>query len=90
MKTVEWISTKDRLPEKNGKYLVVHCFFGFRAIEVYNFATNLHKIDKYIFDKEKRPGWYQSDDEVGYFECNGVSHWAELPDLPPEEDKSDG
>lgn len=86
MKTVEWISVKDRLPEKSGKYLVVHCFFGFRAIKVCCFSPNLYKVDKYIFPDEKRPGWYQSDSEVIYYECDGISHWAELPDLPPEEE----
>lgn len=79
---VEWISVKDRLPDKNGKYLVVYNCFQYKDIRVLNFANNLYKVDEYIFSGDKHPGWYESDDEVGYFERTDVSYWAELPPMP--------
>jgi hypothetical protein len=81
---INWIKASDRLPNKNGKYLVVYEYFGRRSIDVARFSTNLHKVDKYIFDTEKRPGWYESDSEVGYFERTSITHWAELPELPSD------
>ena len=81
---MDWIKTSDTLPKKNGKYLVVYKFFDYRNIGVVWFSTNLNKVDKYIFDTEKRPGWYELDDEVGYFERTDITHWAELPELPTD------
>jgi len=46
---VEWINVKDRLPKKNGQYLVVYKYFDYRSIGVVRFSTNLSKVDKYIF-----------------------------------------
>lgn len=82
--TVQWINVKDKLPEKDGQYLVVYTFFDFRGMGVVRFSHNLHEIDEYIFDTESRPGWYESDDEVGYFERTTVTHWAKLPEFPKE------
>ncbi len=82
---LNWISVKDRLPEKNGQYLVVKVYFGFKRIAVVNFATNLYAIDKYDFHDAQRPGWYDMDDEAGYYEWTGITHWAELPELPEDE-----
>ena len=81
---MDWIKTSDRLPKKNGQYLVVYKYFDYRSIGVVRFSTNLNKVDKYIFGTEKRPGWYEPDNEVGYFERTGITHWAELPELPTD------
>ena len=81
---VKWINVKDRLPEKDGLYLVVYTFFDCRGMGVVRFSHNLHEIDEYIFDTESRPGWYEPDDEVGYFERTTVTHWAKLPEFPKE------
>ena len=81
---MNWIKTSDRLPNKNGQYLVVYKYFDYRSIGVARFATNLNKVDKYIFGTEKRPGWYEPDDEVGYFERTLITHWAELPEMPSD------
>ena len=80
----QWINVKDKLPEKDGQYLVVYTFFDCRSIGVARFSHNLHEIDEYIFDTESRPGWYEPDDEVGYFERTTVTHWAKLPEFPKE------
>ena len=81
---VQWINVKDKLPEKDGQYLVVYTFFAYRGMSVVRFSHNLHEIDEYIFDTENRPGWYEPDDEVGYFERTTVTHWAKLPEFPKE------
>ena len=81
---VQWINVKDKLPEKDGQYLVVYTFFNYRGMGVVRFSHNLHEIDEYVFDTENRPGWYEPDDEVGYFERTTVTHWAKLPEFPKE------
>jgi len=81
---VEWINVKDRLPKKDGQYLVVYSFFNCKGMGVVRFSHNLHEVDEYIFEEENRPGWYEPDDEVGYFERTTVTHWAKLPEFPKE------
>jgi len=83
-KAMQWINAKDKLPEKDGEYLVVHTFFNYRSMRIARFSHNLHEIDEYIFDTENRPGWYEFDDEVGYFEWPTVTHWTKLPEFPKE------
>ena len=80
----EWISVKERLPDKEGKYLC-YCDYGCSgAISVYSFAKNLSKVDKYDFRGEKRAGWYFYDSEWGYGETESVTHWMPLPEPPKE------
>lgn len=83
---LEWISVKDKLPNKNGKYLCCYRLyaFGSKSIGIYSFAKNLRKVDKYDFKSENRAGWYDYDSEWGYYERNNVTHWMPLPELPKE------
>ena len=81
---VQWINVNDKLPENDGQYLVVYTFFGYRGMGVVRFAHNLHEIDEYIFNTERRPGWYEPDDEIGYIERTTVTNWAKLPEFPKE------
>ena len=81
---VNWISVKDKLPVKSGRYLVVKHFFNYKRIEVMNYALNLSEIDEYDFGKKNKPGWFDSDSECGYYEVDGITFWAELPDFPEE------
>lgn len=78
----KWISVNDRLPDEKGSYLVAYKAFQYTLIGVKRFAKNLNSVDKYYFPKEHRPGWYEYDDEYGYFERTDVTHWMPLPNLP--------
>ena len=88
-----WIPVTERLPEEDGKYLTVYKSVlnpPIPWIRVCWFAKNLRKVDKYEFPK-KKPGFYESDSEYGYFEVSGITHWMPLPQTPktiiPEEGK---
>ena len=81
----EWISVKERLPDKDGKYLC-YCDYGYSAsMDVYSFAKNLYEVDDCDFWGEKRAGWYYYDSEYGYCETSSVTHWMPLPDAPQKE-----
>lgn len=82
----EWISVKDKLPDKNGVYLCC-CKVSYSDkpyINIYAFAKNLRKVDKYDFEGMNRAGWYDYDSEWGYCEQTSVTHWMPLPKLPKE------
>lgn len=78
----EWISVKDRLPNRSGKYL---CASIPQYIRTAYFSKNLYKVDKYDFaDKKGKSGFYNYDIEYGYCETN-VDYWMPLPELPKGE-----
>ena len=79
---MQWISVKDRMPEHNGKYLT---FSNQGGMDATDFALNLYKVDQYDFEDKKRAGWYELDNEYGYFEIHDVTHWMPLPEPPKEE-----
>ena len=76
-----WIPVSERLPEKDGEYLVtVSSFCGLpQCIEVLSFATDLHKVDEYEFPEHKC-GFYEYDSEWGYLEVDDVIAWMPLPE----------
>lgn len=81
----EWISVKDKLPEKDGEYLcVMNAPFVQPYIKVRSYAHNLYSVDKYDFYNDKgESGFYRYDSEYGYCRAN-VSYWMQLPELPKE------
>ena len=79
---VKWISVKDRLPDTDGYYL---CVWN-ETIDVFEFAKNLYKVDKYSFTNKKgKSGFYECDREWGFIEHEDVTHWMPLPELPKGE-----
>lgn len=64
-----WVSVKDRMPEKEGLYLVSALFDdGFYG----------RRLTRY--DQKKRR--FSTGFETTNRKCVAVSHWAEIPDLP--------
>ena len=81
----EWISIKDRLPEKDGSYLVVSNYFGnHQSINVRSFAKAGETVSEYDLAGEKNV-WYRYDIECGYLSINSITHWMPLPQLPKGE-----
>ena len=79
----EWISVKDRLPEKDGTYLVTTNSFGDRqSVKLRWFAKDGENIDAYDLAGQKDV-WYLYDIECGYVSIKTVTHWMPLP-LPPK------
>ncbi len=82
----DWISVKDRLPEKKDSYLVVEDLFGDKIEKICGFTKNLSDVSFVDFDGNTNPGWYDYDSEYGYFEVQNVTHWMPLPEPPKEEE----
>ena len=79
----EWISVKDRLPEKDGAYLVTTNSFGDRqSVKLRWFAKDGENVDAYDLSGQKDV-WYLYDIECGYVSIKTVTHWMPLP-LPPK------
>lgn len=84
MNTMNWIKTTEQLPQKDGEYLVVKSIMGvYNKIDVCKFTLNLRKLNNHSLVRYRnRPGWYKYDNEVGYYEESGITHWTDLPELP--------
>lgn len=83
-----WISVKDRLPEKDGSYL---CYceglifsIGYQKIGYFTHHAQLNADLNY--KGYKGPVWYDYDSEVGNFTISNVTHWMPLPNDPEKED----
>lgn len=88
---IDWISVKESLPTKDGRYLTAHSahIYGKTypySYEVLGFSLNLYAVDKYDFPKKQyknKKGFYYYDSEYGYGEQSDVEFWATLN--PPNE-----
>ena len=78
----KWIPVTERLPEKDGDYIV----YKKRGLyEVLGFAKDGRKIHKYDFARDWKNVWYSYDSEYGYCTTDSVTHWMELPEPPKGE-----
>ena len=81
----EWISVKDRLPKKDGAYLVTTNSFGDRqSVKLRWFAKDGENVDAYDLAGQKNV-WYLYDIECGYVSIKTVTHWMPLPQPPKGE-----
>lgn len=78
-----WISVKERLPNKNGQYITIG---NNKVVEINYWNKNLYKVDNYdFFDKKNKNGFYNYDSEYGHYEVtDSVTHWMPLPESPKE------
>lgn len=69
-------------PKDNGEYLVTRKLskkFDIDIVDILSFNHNLFEVDKYEFAGQERAGWYDYDDEWGYYEMDDVTAWMPLP-----------
>ena len=81
---MEWIKCSERLPDKEGLYLIYNSFWYDKRPDVAYFSHNLEEVNKQNFCGENRPGFYHIDCEYFKIEGFGVTHWMPFPE-PPEE-----
>ena len=81
----EWISVDDRLPERDGAYLVTTNDFGNRqGVKIRWFAKDGETVDEYDLAGQKYV-WYFYDSECGYASTKSVTHWMPIPEPPKGE-----
>lgn len=79
LEQTRWIPVDERLPKKDGKYLVTVSSFCGEIVFERSFAKDLHKVDEFDFPEHKC-GFYKYDDEWRYSEEDDVMAWMPLPD----------
>lgn len=84
----KWISVKDRMPERAGKYLVVSKTALAELppyVKTAWFLNNLRDNSQFKYDGEpNEPGFYNGDGEGDWVE-RYITHWMALPEPPKEE-----
>lgn len=73
-----WIPV-NQPPKASGRYIVTRHFFDNDFVEMANYATDLHTVDKYDFPKHKA-GWYNDDSEYGHYELDDIVAWMPKPE----------
>ena len=80
----KWIPVTERLPEKDGNYLIFERGYLIPSIRVLSFAKDGRKVDKYDFKRDWKNVWYRYDSEWGHITIDDVTHWMPLPQPPKE------
>lgn len=84
-----WISVNDRLPDKDGKYLVTIHFCNRLFIDVVSFTNKLSEVSfefEYAAINCDRAGWYDYASDYGYYEKLNIIAWQPLPEPYKEAD----
>lgn len=81
----QWIPVSERLPERNGKYMVYASVRGHKYVDCVSFAQDLYRIDPFDFHGRKGKSGFYYDNEYGFGEYGGVTNWMHLPEPPQEE-----
>lgn len=82
----KWIPVTERLPDKDGKYLVHKNIFGDSYVSAIWFAKDGRKVSRYDFENRWENVWYEYDSEYGYVAIDSVTHWMPLPEPPKDGD----
>lgn len=86
---MRWTECKEKLPKKDGRYMVIRKVFGKSIVDILKFSTDLYHVDHYEFQNYKNKnhaGFYEANCEYGYDEVNieKVLAWAKSPKIPDE------
>ena len=76
---MEWISVEDRLPDKDGKYIVYQEWLYGNKIEITYWTCNYNGFEEHLKGKSM---WYNYDSEWGDYEMDDITHWMPLPENP--------
>ena len=79
-----WIPVTERLPDKDGSYLVFQKHSYGTNITTVRFAKDARKVNEYDFVDNWKNAWYKYDGEWGYFTLSDVTHWMPLPQPPKD------
>lgn len=79
-----WRDAKTAPPEADGRYLVVRLIASSNlCVDIFDYATNLEKVDGCAFKGKRSGGFYLPDDGWGATELSDALCWVPLPELPP-------
>lgn len=79
---MNWIKCSDRLPEKDGEYLVYVSDRIWSGAMVLWFTNDFSQLYNDLSYPHK--GFYENDPEYGCIKYEEVTHWMPLPE-PPED-----
>ena len=79
-----WIPVTERMPDKDGDYLVFKRFTRNAWSDVVSFAKDGRKVIECDFGEKWQNVWYYYDSEWGYIRTDAVTHWMPLPQPPKE------
>lgn len=58
---MNWVNVNEKLPDANGRYLVVYPFMSHFRVGISYYAPSLEEVDEFEFDGMNRGGFYESD-----------------------------
>lgn len=77
----DWIPCSKRPPKEDGLYLVtMNCGYNRFIVDTLYFVSDLSSVDVDAFAYDKRPGWYEYNNEYGPNEVKGVIAWMPRPE----------
>jgi len=81
--TNNWISVKDRLPDKDGSYLVTgRTSRGTKSLAILRYTKDLSTIDIENYSLPKEAGWYHYNYSTRAITLiPNVLAWMDLPEL---------
>ena len=81
----KWIPVTERLPDRDGRFLVCKRSFHGVWVDVLCFSKDGRKVDEYDFAEQWQNVWHFYDSGYGHIVCDSVTQWMPLPEPPKEE-----
>ena len=86
---MEWVSAKERLPDRDGRYVCIYsrykllriCDFALSGASLIGYGDNGYLHDEL---KDERNIFYGYDYECGFYKIDEVNYWTAIPDLPDD------